>query len=177
MKFLIPLLLLLCVAAQGQNLVPDDANSKISFQIRNFGLNVDGTFTGLKGTIKFTDTSPNSFIDVTVDASTIDTGIALRNKHLRDEDYFDVKQFPTLRFVSEKIVTSADGKGTANGTLTIKKTSKKVSIPFTYRLENGVPYFEGKFKIDRREFGVGGKSLSLSDEVNVTIAVRVKAAS
>lgn len=158
---------------QAQVYVPVDAKSKVSFKIKNFGSTVDGSFKGLKGTINFdASTLSNAIFDVTINAATIDTGIGMRDNHLRKPDYFGVTNFPTIRFISSTVVKSGKpNEAVVSGNLTIKNTTKEISFPFRYGETNGVLHFTGEFKINRRDFNVGGSSISLSDEVIVLLDV------
>lgn len=154
--------------------LPDNVTSKVSFKIKNFGSTVDGTFKGLKGIIDFDDSNLGTArFDVTIDASSIDTGIGMRDNHLRKPDYFGVAAFPTIRFVSSKVEKSGKmNEAIVTGKLTIKKITKEISIPFRYGDATGVLQFKGEFTINRRDFGVGGSSFSLADEVTVLLNVR-----
>jgi len=174
MRFIIALcLIVLYSIVQAQVYVPVDATSKVNFKIKNFGSTVDGSFTGLKGTINFDASNlSNARFDVTINAATIDTGIGMRDNHLRKPDYFGVADFPTIRFVSSKVEKS--GKANENlitGKLTIKNTTKEISFPFQHGEANDVLKFTGGFKINRRDFNVGGSSISLSDELIVLLDV------
>jgi polyisoprenoid-binding protein YceI len=176
MRFIITFFfIVLCYFVHAQVYVPDNVTSRVSFKIKNFGSSVDGTFEGLKGIIKFDDSNlANALFDVTIDASTIDTGIGMRDNHLRKPDYFGVAAFPTIRFVSSKVEKSSKmNEGIVTGKLTIKKMTKEISIPFRYSDGTGVLQFTGEFKINRRDFGVGGSSISLADELTVLLDVRV----
>src|SRR5450432_270340 len=86
---------------------PEDQGSSVQFKIRNLGFNVNGSFSGLDGNIQF---DPNNLaasnFDVSVDANTINTDNNMRDNHLRKDTYFDVKNYPRIRFVSTKITTS-----------------------------------------------------------------------
>ena len=102
MKFLLALSVC-CGAVSGwsQNFQPTDDGSSITFKIKNFGLTVDGYFSGLRGNIQFNPKDlPASKFEVSVSASSINTGIALRDKHLKKEAYFNVETFSEIRFVS-----------------------------------------------------------------------------
>lgn len=153
--------------------IPVSATSKVSFKIRNFGSTVDGSIKGLKGTINFDgSTLSNTKFDVTINPATIDTGIGMRDNHLRKLDYFAVDDYPTIRFVSTKVMASGKlNEATVTGKLTIKKTTKEISFPFRYTGGNNALQFTGEFKINRRDFDVGGNSFSLSDEVTVILDV------
>ncbi len=157
-----------------QTFIPDDTSSKVNFKIKNFGSTVDGSLNGLKGTISFDAARlSNSKFDVTVNAATIDTGIGMRDNHLRKPDYFGATDFPLIRFVSTKVIASAKpNEAIITGKLTIKKTTKEISFPFSYSLSNVGLQFKGEFQLNRRDFNVGGSSLSLSDELTVLLDVK-----
>jgi polyisoprenoid-binding protein YceI len=109
--FLIGLFCVVRVAAQ----IPVDEQSKITFQIRNFGVTVAGTFTGLKGNVQFDPTAPkNCSVNISIDSKTIDTGINLRDNHLKKEDYFNAEVYPTISFVSQNLSVQ-DGRWKAVG--------------------------------------------------------------
>ncbi len=170
------LLLLMAIAgniARAQY-TPVDQGSSISFKIKNFGFNVSGSFSGLQGSIRFDPDNPSSgSFDVSIDANSINTGIDSRDGHLREESYFDVKKYPRIRFVSEKIEASGKGSYTVSGKLTIKNHTKDISFPFTATaVENGL-LFKGEFKINRKDFDVGGSS-TISNGLDVMLSVLAK---
>lgn len=157
----------------GQAYTPTDAGSKVYFVIKNFGINTGGTFNGLTGSINFDpgNLSSSSF-NVSVDAKTVDTDIEGRDNHLRKAEYFDVEKYPKISFRSTKITsTNKDGYLYMFGVITIKGVSKEISFPFTQKSKDGGILFEGNFKLNRRDFGVGGNSFSLSDEVSIELSV------
>jgi polyisoprenoid-binding protein YceI len=144
-------------------------------QIKNFGFNVTGSFKGLKGVVHF---DPNnlaaSSFDVSIDANTINTGIDMRDEHLRSDSYFDVKNYPQIHFVSTRVTTSnRAGTFFVFGHLTIKQTTKEISFPFTYQTEAEGPLFKGEFKLNRRDFSIGGSG-TISNELVVKLEVVTK---
>lgn len=158
------------------NLTPVDAGSKVHFVIKNFGINTGGDLTGLKGTIKYDKSKPSSSsANVTVNVSTIDTDNSRRDKHLVSDDYFDVAKFPLIHLVSTKIeTTTSAGNLLFTGMLTIKDVTKNIQFPFTVTPKDGGYLFEGNFTIDRRVYGVGGNSATMSDDVDVKLSVFAK---
>jgi polyisoprenoid-binding protein YceI len=156
-----------------QNYLPVDKGSKVKFNIKNFGINTGGTFEGLTGTIVFDANNPGAgTFNVTVDAKTVDTDNGGRDNHLRKSEYFDVEKYPKLSFASTKITkTNAAGYFYMFGKLTIKGVTKEISFPFTANVKDGGYLFEGSFKINRRDFGVGGSSVSMGDNLSVTLSV------
>lgn len=156
-----------------KKLSPKDASSTVSFTIKNFGIMVDGKLSGLKGNIIIDEkNSTKSTIDVTVDATTINTKNDKRDKHLRDEDYFEVIKYPTLRIKSTAITaTKTVGTYLLKANLTIKNVIKEVSFNITV-LPSGKAYiFAGSFEIDRTDFKVGKSSMVLGDKVKVNLKV------
>ena len=86
-----------------QSYRPVDDASEIKFTIKNFGLNVTGHFSGLSGTIQFNPSDlPASGFNVSIDANTVNTGIDMRDNHLKKE-YFNTEKFPTINFTSTSI--------------------------------------------------------------------------
>lgn len=159
-----------------QTYTPTDAGSKVRFVIKNFGINTGGTFDGLKGTVNFDPSklSTCSF-DVSVDAKTVDTDMEARDNHLRKAEYFDVEKYPTLTFKSTKVTTTNKPEYLyVYGAITIKGVTKEIGFPFTYKEKDGGYLFEGDFKLNRRDFGVGGSSFSMSDELSVELSILAK---
>lgn len=156
---------------QLKKLQPADADNAVTFNIKNFGINTKGEFKGLKGVIQWDAANPsNSKFDVTVDATTIDTGIKSRDNDLREEKYFDVKNHPVIRMTSTKVTADQ-----FVGSLTIKGTTKAIAFPFTATPSaGGGVNFKASFTIKRSEFGIGGGSTVLSDYVQVDLNVTAK---
>ena len=98
----------------------------------------------------------------------------MRDNHLRSEDYFDVKNYPRIHFVSSRI-TPAKKAGTffVSGNLTIKETTKEISFPFTAQPQADGFLFNGEFKINRRDFKVGGSG-TISNDLLVKMEVVAK---
>ena len=159
-----------------KTLVPTDEGSKVHFVIKNFGIKTGGDFSGLKGTIKFD--SKNSAVwefDVTVESSTINTDNDSRDGHLKKSEYFNVAKFPTIHIVSTKIQTGDKaGSYIFNGNLTIKGVTKPVKFPFKVNSKDGGYVFAGEFDMNRRDFGVGGSSVSMADNLKLSLSVFAK---
>jgi polyisoprenoid-binding protein YceI len=170
------MLLWLLMAGAGvfaQQYTPVDAGSSIKFIIKNFGLNVDGSFKGIQGKISFNpENTGTADFNVSVEAASVNTGNGTRDNHLRKEEYFDVAKYPRIGFVSSKVTaTGKPGEYLLEGILTVKGISKPISFPFVASSNGNL--FTGQFKINRRDFKVGGSSWVLSDDVTVTLNVSV----
>ncbi len=150
--------------------------SEVAFRIRNAGLPVDGSFTGLQADIRFDPANPAAGqLTARVPADSIQTGIALRDRHLRQPDYFDTARYPDIRMVSKAL--RATGKNTyeADFELTLKGTTRTVKVPFRFepRAVKGGGTLRGSFTLNRRDYGIGSGSWLLSDEVTITLRLEV----
>jgi polyisoprenoid-binding protein YceI len=157
-----------------QALTPVGSASEIKFKIKNLGFNTTGSFSGLAGKITFTPNNPDGCnFDVHIEAKTVNTGVEKRDDHLRSSDYFDVKNYPQIRFVSVKVSnTNKNGTLFVSGKLTMKGITKDISFPFTVKPVQDGYLFNGEFKLNRRDFKVGGGS-TVSD--NLTVMLKVMA--
>jgi polyisoprenoid-binding protein YceI len=155
---------------------PVDRGSEVKFTIRNFGLAVNGRFTGLEGNVTFdTGNLARSQIEMSIDASTINTGIAARDAHLKKKAYFDIKEHPRIKFRSLEIWRNdKSGNYTVRGELTIKSVKKEIIFPFDAIAQNDGFLFTASFSLNRKEFGVGGDSISLSDILTVSLQILTK---
>ena len=149
-----------------------DEGSSVKFSIDNFGFGVDGSFRGLQGTIEFDPQNAGTgHFDVSIEASTVNTDNNLRDSHLRNDSYFDVKNYPRIRLLSTRIASKdKSGKFLFTGQLTIKNVSKEVTFPFTAEPMASGLNFKGSFRIRRKDFGIGGTS-TISNELTVTLNV------
>ena len=146
----------------------DTQKSAANFTVKNMRwMTVEGNFTGMKGDIKFDEADlANSNFNVCVDAATVNTDNNARDKHLRNEDFFDVDKYSTICFVSTSISQKGSGFVT-KGQLTMHGVTKEVSIPFTY--SDGT--FKGNLKISRYDYKVGESTgtVMVSEDVNLEI--------
>ena len=146
----------------------------ISFKIKNAGINVSGKFTGLKTELKFSpDKLEASRLKGSVDVPTIKTGIDKRDKDLLGEKYFNADQYKLIEVSSTKI-SRAGNQFTGTFNVTIKGVTKQVEIPFEFNQSGNNAEFRGTFTIHRSDFGIGGKTLTMSDEADVSILVKAK---
>ena len=150
-------------------------SSEISFKIKNAGITVTGRFSGLKAYLAFSPGNlSTSSLYATVDVATIKTGINKRDEDLKAEKYFDAGKYKTIEIKSVKIYK----KGTQYAGLfnvTIKGVTKQVEIPFEYNSTGKDAEFKGGFSINRRDYGVGEETLTMSDNLEISIEVKSNA--
>src|SRR5262245_57478640 len=103
----------------------------VNFIIKNAGLKVKGSMSGLDGFI-IIDSQNSSLIKIegTINPCTIQTGIALRDKHLKKADYFNVAEFTKI-FMTSTQIKKSNRRYVGNFDLTIKDIKKNITIPFT----------------------------------------------
>lgn len=116
---------------QSGSYTTDPMHTSIGFDIEHLGLShIQGRFAKTAGKLvvdpKNLDASSVSF---TIQTDSVDTAVAPRDTHLKSADFFEVAKYPEITFKSTKIRKA--GKGyVAEGDLTIKAVTKKISIPF-----------------------------------------------
>jgi polyisoprenoid-binding protein YceI len=149
-------------------------SSAITFRIKNAGISVDGSFGGLEAEIKFNPLKPEEAnIKASVNSKDLNTGNEMRDNHVRKPEYFDVEKFPKITMQSTKIEKTGPISYKGTFRLTMKGITKDVIIPFNFMRLPDKNELKGSFSIDRREYGVGGNSISMADNVNVTLLLLV----
>jgi polyisoprenoid-binding protein YceI len=148
------------------------SRSVITFKIKNMGINVSGSIAGLQADLQFNQADlPSSIINAAVDVNTLSTGNDSRDEHLKSKDFFDVARFPKIAIKSVSFKHKSGNSYSGLFNLIIKDKTKQVEIPFTYNETGTSATFTGSFKINRLDFGIGGNSLILSNDVAVNVEV------
>ena len=140
----------------------DIAHSGINFSIRHMVVSkVRGRFGKFAGSLDLDDADlTKSTLTVTIDASSIDTGVGQRDDHLRAADFFGVEQFPELRFHSKRIERLGKDEYRVVGDLTIRDVTREVALAVEYGGQGKDPWgnervaFSAKAAIDRADFGL-----------------------
>ncbi|WP_426363822.1 YceI family protein [Streptomyces sp. E-08] len=136
---------LLQVAPQPQLPAPGDweidpTHSQIGFTARHIGLaRIHGRFNGFAGAVRIAERMEQSAMHVVIDAASIDTGVQMRDDHLRSGDFLDVGAYPTLEFFSERFVHRGGSRWAVTGALTLHGVSRTVTLDTQYLgLGNGL---------------------------------------
>jgi polyisoprenoid-binding protein YceI len=140
----------------------DTAHSGIYFSVRHMVVSkVRGRFVKYSGTLRLDDADiKRASVEVSIDASSIDTGVADRDAHLRSRDFFDVESFPTLRFRSTRVEPVDGARYRLIGDLTIRDVTREVSIDVEYGGRGKDPWgnervgFVAQTSLDRKDFGL-----------------------
>jgi len=107
----------------------DPTHSSIDFAVRHLAIStVRGKFRNFTANAEMGPDGRLLKIEATIDAKSIDTGVADRDAHLRSADFFDVAKYPEIRFVSTFIKVLEAGRVEVTGDLTMRGVTKPVSF-------------------------------------------------
>ena len=165
----------------------DPAHSVAEFKVKHMMIsNVKGRFSKLSGALFFDESDlASSRVDVSIDATSIQTGDDQRDAHLKSADFFDVEKFPTLTFKSKGIRVVKDGELSVEGDLTIHGVTRKVNFavegptpPSKDPWGNTRVAISATTKINRKDFGLtwnaaletGG--ILVAEDVTITLDVQ-----
>ena len=117
-------------------------------------------------------------VDVTIDATSVNTGFALFNEHIQAEDFFHTAKYPTITFKSSDMKFKGNKPVSVAGDLTIKGVTKPVTLEITHfkcmphpMLKAPACGANATTQVKRSEFGMGKNAPFVSDEVTLTLAI------
>ncbi len=166
----------------------DPAHSAAQFGVSHLMLStVRGEFHNLSGTLELDDQDvTKSNVNVTIDATTLDTREPGRDKDVKSANFLDVEKFPTFTFKSTKVEKAGEGKLKVTGDLTIHGVTKSVVLdvdgpktPITDPWKLKRTAVSATTKINRKDFGVTyAKTMDsggaiVGDEVSITLDVEL----
>lgn len=136
MKHLLVLALLgAACSADAATFKIDSAHSSIEFTVRHFVSKVTGRFKTFSGSFEHVEGRPSAWsASAEIDPASVDTGVAKRDAHLRNPDFFDVERCPKMGFKSTK-VEDVEGKIKMHGELTLHCVTKPVVLDLEF---NGI---------------------------------------
>lgn len=140
----------------------DPSHTQIGFVTRHAMVTkVRGTFNEFNGTLHLDGENPErSSAEVTIQATSIDTRNADRDEHLRSNDFLQMEDYPEITFRTTEITGRGQDTFDVTGDLTVKDTTRPVTVPFTFEGQALDPFgntrvgFEGSTTINRKDFGV-----------------------
>jgi polyisoprenoid-binding protein YceI len=171
MRYILFLTATLYVASQialAQARYEKEPANKITFKIKNAGMDVTGSIDAVELKITFDENNlGQSSVFAVADPKTINTGIRIRDQHLRRSDYFDVVHYPSIKLKSKSFKKSGK-KFEGRFDLTIKDKTREVVIPFVRKRKEIADTFEGSFVINRMDFQLGEDSAILDEKVEIS---------
>ncbi len=187
-KRFISLLGVLAVAAplalgQTSTWVPDKAHSEVTFSILHMSLsNVRGRFGNIGGAIVWNEADiTKSTVNITIDVTTVDTGVGRRDDDLKSDHFFNVAKFPSATFVSKSVAKTANGL-TVTGDLTLHGVTKPVVLDvegptgpvpgMDHKPHSG---FSATTTVNRTDFGIGTNypAAAIGEQVKLAIDLDV----
>jgi polyisoprenoid-binding protein YceI len=151
--------------------------SEVGFKGTSRLMDADGKFSRSTGEVTLDPKDPaTAKITLTIESASIDTGIGLRDKHLRSSDFLDVTRFPTITFESQR-VEMAGRRGTVTGQLTLHGVTREIEVPVDVQLSDGALVATGEFRLNRRDYGINYSSFvnPIGNIVHVTFTFRARA--
>jgi len=156
--------------------VLDKSHTAITFQIDHLGFSLThGRFSEFDAEIDFDADDPsNSSVVFTIDAKSIDTGWAKRDKHVRGPDFLNVEKNPEIVFKSTSIESTGDDTATMIGLLSLNGTSNEETFDVTLRKMEPSPFgrklltagFVAETTIDRTEYGISYGAGAIGNEIS-----------
>jgi len=181
-----------CISVPGLALAApwelDPVHTGVHFKVRHLMVSsVRGDFEKLSGKIVYDEADVSkSTADITIEAASINTGVAKRDEDLRSPNFLDVAKYPTITFKSGKVEKTGNGTLRMTGDLTIKGVTREVVLA----VEGPTPAVKDPWgnqrvggsattRINRKDFGLtyhktleaGG--LVVGDDVDITIDVEI----
>lgn len=160
----------------------DPNHTAAQFSVRHMGIStVRGAFTKVSGSAQYDAADPSkTSVEATIDAASVDTRVSMRDDDLRSPNYFDVAKYPTITFKSKSVQAAGEGKLKITGDLTIHGVTKEVlldvegpSAPATDPRGNTHVGASASTKVNRKDFGVGGSSSMVGEEITITLDVEL----
>lgn len=166
------------LAADSDTWELDQNHSAAHFTVRHMGIsNVQGSFAKMSGTVKFDDKDvAKSSVNITIDVSSVDTGVEARDKDLRSDHFFDVAKYPTMTFQSTKI-SKGGSSLKMTGNLTIHGITKEVTFdvdgPSAPLKEKDETHrgAAATAKIMRDDFGISSGMGSIGNPITLSIDI------
>ena len=157
----------------------DPTHTAPRFSYSHFGYSTqESRFDKTSGKIVLDRAAKTGSVDVVIDTTSVNTGVAVFNGHLQGADFFDTKTYPTITFKSSKLNFAGDKLASVDGNLTIKGVTKPVTLTVTSfqcmehpMLKKEACGANAVTTIKRTEFNNGKYAPYVSDDVTLTIAI------
>lgn len=162
----------------------DEDHTAVTFKVRHLLSNTQGQFKKFEGTIDFEAGKPESWkAEGTIQVSSIDTGVAQRDKHLLSKDFFEVEKYPTLTFKTAKVLESSAESAKIEGVMNMHGVEKPIVLDVQILGVAKDPWgntraaFTATTKINRKDFGLAYNQaletgqLLIGEEVSITLEV------
>ena len=164
----------------------DPAHSSVEFSVKHMMMTtVRGRFKDVQATLRGDRDHPeDAGVEATIDAASIDTGVADRDAHLRSADFFDAAQHPRISFRSRRVEGQFAQEGDrfqVVGDLTIRDSTMEITLDCVFEGRGRDPWgmeragFTARGEIDRREWGLRWNQAIETGGVLVANRVKIEA--
>ena len=158
----------------------DPTHTFVTFEIGHFGTTTNrGRFDKKQGTVTLDKAAKSGKVELTIDATSINSGTPAFDKHLQSADLFDAAKYPTITFAADKFVFNGDKVSEVTGTLTLLGKSNPVTLKANQfncyespMLKREVCGGDFEATIQRSQFGMGyGLQWGFPDNVRLVVQV------
>jgi polyisoprenoid-binding protein YceI len=153
------------------------STSTIKFYVKA-SVALTGKFEKWDASLTFTSPDVTTgVLDIKIDAATVNTGSGMKDKKLKSEDFFDVKENPSITFRSTKVVQTGPETFDVVGTFTIRGVSKPETLKLAITGKGtGSGTIKGTMAFDRKDYGMtsGIPFVKIADRVEVNVDLKVQ---
>lgn len=157
----------------------EGAHAFVQFRIKHLGYSwLYGRFNDFEGTFTYDENDPSvSQVEVVIQTASIDSNHAERDKHLRGEDFLDVKRYPEATFKSTSYKETGINRAELVGELTLNGVTKPVTIDIRKVGSGPDPWggyrrgFEGTTDLKLKDFDIKKDLGPFSRQVELTLSV------
>ena len=151
--------------------------SSLVFVSKQMNVPTEGRFKSFRSKVSFDPAAPaKASIDFEIDPASIDLGNKEANDEAMGKDWFNVKAFPTARFVSTSVKALGNNRFEVAGKMTVKGRTRDLVAPATFRQEGALGVFEGSLMLKRADYGIGEGMWATFDTVANEVTVKFKLA-
>ncbi|KPQ28148.1 MAG: hypothetical protein HLUCCX14_11790 [Marinobacter excellens HL-55] len=157
----------------------EGAHQFVTFKISHLGYSwLYGRFNDFDGEFVYDAENPeNSTVNVTIDTASVDSNHAERDKHLRNEDFLYVNEFPQATFKSTRVVLDDDGEADVIGDFTLRGVTREITLDVEMHGHGEDPWggyrmgFDAETELRLKDFGIPMDLGEASETVEIKISV------
>lgn len=174
---------LVCVLALGYPITPlwaqlRDVNygkSQLQFTVKQMGVPVDGSLKKFSAKLNFDPSNlAAASAQIEIDMASVDTGSEEGDTEVKHKPWFNIKDYPSAKFVSSSLRKKGNNQYEALGKLSIKGASRDVVLPFSVTDDAAGSTLTGQFTLKRLDFSIGDGPWNDPDTVANEVIVKYK---
>lgn len=167
------------VAMAGETYKVDGGHSAVLFSVKHLNVSyVYGQFTEFEGSFHYNpETREISEVAVTINANSVNTHHAKRDKHTKSADFLDVMQYPEITFKSKGATPNGEGQYEIKGDLSLHGVSKPATLVMEEVGAGNDPWggfrrgFHGETTIKRADHDMTFLLEGVSDEIRIIVSI------